>query len=242
MSPIPDPAVADDTSFDLLFPRDIRAYSSRYWTPVGVARSAARLFRQAGARRVLDVGAGVGKFALAAGAAAPELHFAGVEQRPHLVAFARVAAERLELTNVSFHNGDATRVPWRGFDGLYFFNPFAENLYERHARFDGRVELTPERFCAEILRVEAALRLVPVGMKVITYHGMGGPIPSSYELAEEVPAHTDWLRLWVKRHDTDDGSFFIELDDRVVHWCPGHSPPRSERCPEERETRPGGTQ
>jgi SAM-dependent methyltransferase len=221
MPPVFDPAVADDTSFDLLFPLAIRARSSRYWTPVAVARSAARLFRQAGARKVLDVGAGVGKFALAAAAAVPEVHFVGVEQRSHLVELARLAARRLELTNVSFHDGDATRIPWRPFDGLYFFNPFAENLYDEEARFDDRVELTRERFCEDVLRVEAALRAAPVGMTVLTYHGMGGRIPSSYELTEDVRAHSDWLRLWVKRHETDDGSFFIELDDRIVRWRPG---------------------
>jgi SAM-dependent methyltransferase len=221
MPPIPDPTSADDTSFDLLYPRELRARSSRFWTPVEVARTAAQLFRKAGARHVLDVGAGVGKFALAAAAAAPEMSFVGLEHRPQLVELARLAAERLELTNVRFQSGDATRVPWLPFDGLYFFNPFAENLFEDAARFDDRVELTRERFFNDVLRVEAALRAAPIGMAVVTYHGMGGRIPASYELAEDVRARTDWLRLWVKRHAIDDGSFFLELDDRVLRWRPG---------------------
>jgi SAM-dependent methyltransferase len=221
MSPVPDPRSADDTSFDLLYPRELRARSSRYWTPVEVARTAARLFRRAGARDVLDVGAGVGKFALAAAAAAPELRFAGIEQRPHLVELARVAAERLELTNVRFQTGDATRVPWQPFDGLYFFNPFAENLYDGPARFDDRVELTRDRFIGDVLRVEAALRAAPLGTAFVTYHGMGGRIPSSYDLEQDVLAHSDRLRLWVKRRASDDGSFYLELDDCVSHWRPG---------------------
>jgi SAM-dependent methyltransferase len=221
MPPIPDPCSADDTSFDLLFPRELRARSAQFWTPVDVARTAAQLLRKAGARNVLDVGAGVGKFALAAAAAAPEMRFVGIEQRPRLVELARLAAKRLELTNVRFQSGDATRVPLWPFDGLYFFNPFAENLFEDTARFDGSVELTRERFVSDVLRVEAALRTAPVGLAMVTYHGMGGRIPSSYELAEDVRARTDWLRLWVKRHAADDGSFFLELDDQVERWRPG---------------------
>jgi SAM-dependent methyltransferase len=221
MPPIPDPCVADDTSFDLLYPREVRARSSRFWTPVDVARTAAQLLLRAGARNVLDVGAGVGKFALAAAAAAPEMRFVGIEHRPRLVEFARRAAERLELTNVRFQNGDATRAPLWPFDGLYLFNPFAENLFEDAGRFDDSVELTRERFVSDVLRIEAALRAAPVGMAMVTYHGMGGRIPSCYELAADVPARTDWLRLWVKRHPTDDGSFFLELDDEVQRWCPG---------------------
>ena len=221
MPPVPDPCSADDTSFDLLYPREIRGLSSRFWTPVDVARVAARLLRDAGARSVLDVGAGVGKFALAAAAAAPEMTFEGVEHRVHLVELALQVAARFDIANATFRCGDATRESWHRFDALYFFNPFAENLFALTDRFDDRVGLSRERFFGDVLRVESALRAARVGTAVVTYHGMGGRIPSSYELVRDLPARNDRLRLWVKSCSTDDGSFYVELDERVALCRPG---------------------
>jgi SAM-dependent methyltransferase len=219
--PIPDPTVADDTSFDLIYPHEVRAFSSRFWTPVDVARAAAELLRKAGAHRVLDVGSGVGKFALAAAAAVPDMQLVGIEQREHLVAIARAAAERLELANVRFEHGDATSTSWLPYDGYYFFNPFAENLFHEDGQLDDRVELTREKFFADVLRVENTLRAAPLGTSFVTYHGMGGRIPATYDLVEEVEVRTDWLRLWIKSGAVDDGSFCLELESRVVLWRAG---------------------
>ncbi len=72
---------SDDALFDAMYPEAIRLVSRRFWTPIAVAQRAAELLRGAGARRILDVGAGLGKFVLAAARAAPELDFVGVEQR-----------------------------------------------------------------------------------------------------------------------------------------------------------------
>src|ERR1019366_6205983 len=99
---------AEDWAFDSIYPPSIRAISRRYWTPVDVARRAARLLWRAGARRVLDVGSGVGKFVLVAAGAVPEVRFVGVEQRPHLVEVARRAHEQLQLQNALFVVGEAT--------------------------------------------------------------------------------------------------------------------------------------
>jgi SAM-dependent methyltransferase len=220
----PVPTRADDHAFDLVYPPDIRALSGRFWTPVEVARAAVRLFREAGVRRVLDVGAGVGKFALVAAASAPEIGFEGIEQRPRLVRLARLAAWRLRITNAKVAFGDATRfAAWRGFDGLYFFNPFAENLFTAPDHIDDCVELSRERFLAEALRVEVALRSAALGTAVVTYFGLGGRIPSCYELVRSERARTDCLRLWAKVRATDDGSFFVERHDGVVH-CRPHAP------------------
>src|SRR5271166_1034557 len=96
-----DQLPAEDRAFDSVYPKHIQALSRRFWTPVSVARSAAQLFREMGARKVLDVGSGVGKFVLVAASAAPELRFVGVEQREHLVHVARRARARLKVPNVS---------------------------------------------------------------------------------------------------------------------------------------------
>jgi SAM-dependent methyltransferase len=204
-----------DAAFDSIYPPSIRAISRRFWTPVEVARRAADLFRQAGARRVLDVGSGVGKFVLVAAGAAPGMRFVGVEQRGHLVEIARRAKDQLRVPNAFFVLGEATASSWRIFDGFYFFNPFAENLFDPGERLDDEVELTELRFFRDVVRTERALREAPLGTSVVTYHGMSGRMPACYELSQSVRAGSDWLRLWVKTKERAEG-FFLEYGDGVV--------------------------
>jgi SAM-dependent methyltransferase len=206
---------AEDAAFDSIYPPSIRAISRRFWTPVDVARRAANLFRQAGARRVLDVGSGVGKFVLVAAGAVPEVSFVGVEQRAHLVDVAKRAQERLRLPNAFFVVGEATASSWRIFDGFYFFNPFAENLFVDGDQLDDAVELSESRFFRDVLRTERALREAPLGTSVVTYHGMSGRMPACYELSQTTCAGSDWLRLWVKTQERAEG-FFRECGDGVV--------------------------
>ena len=211
-----DPNRSDDALFDAMYPERIRLVSRRFWTPIAVAQRAAELLRSAGARRVLDVGAGVGKFVLAAARAAPELDFVGVEQRAHLVEVARRARRTLGIANAHFHVAEATAVSWRGFDAFYFFNPLAENLFDEEDRLDNRVELSHERFARDVLRVECTLRRAPLGTLVATYHGSSGRIPSCYEALASESAGSDRLRLWRKYREKDDGSFFVEVGDSIV--------------------------
>lgn len=75
------------------------------------------------------------------------------------------------------------------------------------------------RFVRDTLKVEHALRGARVGSLVVTFHGSSTRVPGCYDLALAERAGSDWLRLWVKRRETDDGSFFLEGDDWVV-WQP----------------------
>jgi hypothetical protein len=213
---MPGPLLDDDAHFDARYPKPIWILSRRFWTPVSVARRAAELLRAAGARRVLDVGAGAGKFVLVAAACAPELEFVGFEHRPHLVQVARRMCEQLGIPNARVDVADATTASWAGFDAFYFFNPFAENVYVAGDCIDDRVELTAERLTGDIRRVEKKLARAPVGTVVVTYHGATGPIPASYDLEAAERAGSDWLRVWAKRRDIDNGAFFLEMDDGAV--------------------------
>jgi len=208
--------ISSDHAFDSLLPATTRALSAMHWSPFEVARRASRLFSDAGARRVLDVGSGVGKFVLCAARSAPNIAFYGVEQRPHLVRHARRAGALMGVENARFLDGDATLIAWDAFDGLYFFNPFGENLLSPPDWIDPTVELSRPRYEAEVLRVEGALRRVRVGMIAITYNGCGAHIPSSFELAHRETVEHASLRVWVKRRAEDDGGYFTELYDRVT--------------------------
>lgn len=207
----------DDGTFDALYAAPIRDKSHRYWTTTEVARQAASLFARYNARRVLDIGSGAGKFCLVAACARPDLELTGFEHRGHLVEAARAAAQRLGLDNVRFFQADATHVAWSGFDGIYLYNPFAENLYPAVDHFDDTVELSRRRFMNDVGRVTRRLADVAMGTCVVTYNGFGGPIPAAFELAHVEPAGSDWLRLWVKRHETaDPGDYYLEEIEGVT--------------------------
>lgn len=207
---------ADDLAFDALYPVEIQQVSRRYWTPLETARRAATLLRDTGARRVLDVGSGVGKFALVAAATAPELHLVGIEERAHLVDVARRAQGILGLTNVELAHGNATEAPWDVYDGFYFYNSFAENLFDVGARLDDRTELSVARFARDVQRAFTQLRRAKVGTVVATFYGSSGRVPTSYTLSHKEPAGAGWLRLWTKETERDDGSFFIEVGESIV--------------------------
>jgi SAM-dependent methyltransferase len=203
-----------DIAFDSVYPAAVRLLSRRFWTPVEVAHRAAELFVGVGARRVLDVGSGVGKFALAAAAAAPGVEFVGVERRTYLVAIARKAQVELEVHNARFLLGDAAGIDWAPFDGLYFFNPLAENLFDPDDRIDDDFALCAARFHSDVCRVERGLQGLRMGTAVVTYHGSGTRIPACFDLVIHESAGSDALRLWVKRRESVEGEYVLEEDVR----------------------------
>jgi SAM-dependent methyltransferase len=189
----------DDGAFDAYYGGRADELGYHYWTPIGVATRVAHLLRRLGSRRVLDVGAGPGKFCVAAAATCPTMTFTGVEQREELVTLASAAARNLGLGNVELVHGDVFDVDWESYDALYFFNPFGENLYVHPGdRFDDKVELSGARFIREIRRAEAALEGLREGTILVTYHGFGGAIPGSFDLLKEEPFGIRALRVWIK--------------------------------------------
>lgn len=214
----------EDVAFDSVYPTEIRRISKRFWTPVAVARRAATLFAAAGVSRVLDVGSGVGKFALVAAATEPLRLFVGIEHRRHLVDIAAHARDELGLVNARFRAADVTRMSWAGFGGVYLFNPLAENLFDGADRIDGRVELSVKRLQRDAWRIERALRQAPLGMAIVTYHGASVRIPGCYVLEACEPAGSDWLRLWVRRNEVDDGVLYLEEMGGTVRQVAGNAP------------------
>ena len=210
------PVFEQDALFDEQFPRYVRERSSQYWTPVAVAARAAALFRERGAGRILDVGCGPGKFCLVAGCLQPELEVYGIEQRSRLVRLGSGLARRLNARNVRFSVGDVTSMSWDYYDGFYFFNPFSENIMRPSDQFDDKVPLSTVRFGTELLLVESLLDQAPVGTTLVTYFGLGGPIPASYELVADECAGADRLRTWVQGPSRRLTSAWLETVDSVI--------------------------
>jgi SAM-dependent methyltransferase len=204
-----------DDDFDQLLPLRARIGSAEYWTPIPVAQLAARRFAEQGTSRVLDVGCGIGKFCLAAAALHGDIEWFGIDRRHGLVHDALAMGGPFGLDNVSFAHGDALERSWDEFDGFYFFNPFYENLAPEHERFDLSVQLSRARFVEEIERIETRLRALRAGTVVITYHGLGGPIPSSFALVADEVAGNGRLRTWRKTEASDAPWVHLETDEGV---------------------------
>lgn len=210
-----------DSDFDALYAARWRKVSLRYWTPIDVAVLAASWLTEAGAKRVLDVGAGVGKLCVV-GASVTDATFVGIEQRYSLVAAARSVAQTAGVEDRTlFLHAEASLPLMRGYSAIYLFNPFGENLYSSTYRLDGDVELGQKRYCRDVWLVEEVLRLMPIGGRVVTYHGFGGRIPDGMVVERERGIGSDTLRLWVKKSDEIRG-YFVETETGVAH-LPGRA-------------------
>jgi SAM-dependent methyltransferase len=182
-------------TFDQIYPGEQRERSCLHWTPLDVAQRACALLASEPAARVLDIGAGVGKLCLV-GALTTSAHWFGIERDAAMVAAAQAAADALGVTaRATFIEGDIDSLDWSVFDAFYLFNPFAEARWavegDRLARRDA--------FVATVALTEQRLADAAPGTRVVTYHGFGGEMPASYDLAHREPAHEDVLELWIRR-------------------------------------------
>ncbi|MEP6955658.1 MAG: class I SAM-dependent methyltransferase [Chthoniobacterales bacterium] len=221
-----DPTSLEDERFDLIYPPEIRELSSIFWTPVRIAAEAAKLLIDRPDLRVLDVGCGPGKFCLVA-AQLTEAHFCGVEQRPELVAAARAAAARLQLSEVEFLLTNVVDTRFADYDAFYLFNPFEENMFDGH-KIDSRVPLSIELFKRYTSHVAAQLGLLPRGTRVVTYMGYADEIPACYT-CQTTLFHDD-LKLWIKTAEYDPAVERLGLRvSRSYRGSLGSFPPRPTR-------------
>ncbi|MHB8872928.1 MAG: class I SAM-dependent methyltransferase [Myxococcaceae bacterium] len=197
---------SNEAAFDEGLPPNLRELSETHWTPAAVVRLGARWLVEHGAKRVLDVGSGVGKFCTLASLETP-LVCVGLEQRGYLVDAARERAARLGATRCQFVVGGLEQLGALPADALYFYNPFAENLAATSIGIDETVELSPKRYLGEVRQVQEHLRRAEVGQLVLTFHGFGGPVPASYQELRSQPAGSDFLQLFRKTasHEPEDG-------------------------------------
>lgn len=206
-------APVTDDAFDSLLSQRASAHSPTFWTPVHVAQAAARLFREAGATRVLDVGSGVGKFCTILSLDSGHRVW-GVERRGALVYESRLLAQQLEA-EVVIIEGALTDVDPRPFDGFYFFNPLAEHLAQPAFCFDVEIERSLEGHLREARCIEQWLNDAPVGTCFVTYNGLGGRIPTSFMARRTLQLHGNVMRLWVKVRETASDAF-IDIEDLLL--------------------------
>jgi hypothetical protein len=190
-------AKVPDVEFNELYPKGLRALALTHWTPVRVATRAAELLVTNHATKILDVGAGAGKFCIV-GALTSDATFVGIEHRKELVKIATGVATQYKIERVKFKHGNMQDVDWSAFNGFYLYNPFIENVYDEAARMKNGFEQMQALYEKYIDIVRDKLKKAATGTCVVTYWGFGGPMPAGYVLKTREKYSSDALELWMK--------------------------------------------
>jgi SAM-dependent methyltransferase len=207
-----DPAVAD-AMFDRFLPPEYQSCSRVHWTPLVTAFWLGARLDAWGARCLLDLGSGAGKLCVAA-ALASRCSFVGVEQRPRMVAAARMLARRFQVAHrVRFIEGALGEVSLPACDTYYCFNPFGENLLDPEEWLDGTVELGMQRYARDTGLLEDLLEGLPLGTRFITYNRAGSRVPASYRQLRVERSLPSPLRVWEKARVESGGRWHVEREE-----------------------------
>jgi hypothetical protein len=184
-----------DTQFDGLYSPELQQLSQRHWTPLSVARKAAKFLATKRGVKVLDIGSGIGKFCLAAASSNPHAIFCGVEQRRDLVYHADKVKGMLELKNVSFRHCNFTQLNFQDYDHFYFYNSFYENLIGTD-KIDNNIFYSTGLYNYYNRYLYTQLGKMPTGTRVVTFHSLEDEIPPSYQLVNM--ERDNLLKCWIK--------------------------------------------
>lgn len=184
----------EDCTFNMLYSTRIRRLSERHWTPVAIAKIAADYLVDKPNKKVLDIGAGVGKFCLV-GAATTKGFFYGVEQRASLTKLSKKIAEKHSVKNVEFIHSNITEISFSDYDAFYFYNSFFENI-DTSCPIDKIVIPCRELFASYSDYVREQLNKMPKYTRLVTYWSTWEEIPESFDL--EYSACDGILNFWKK--------------------------------------------
>ncbi len=127
----------------------------------------------------IDLGAGTGKFCLAAASRHPHAYWLGVEHRAELVAVAQSWLAESTSNNCNIEQGDFTRYELADFSGAYLFNPLAELLDARPP-----LPLPTSAGTAAYRQAQQALyaqlEAAPQGFALVTYFTEATAIPDAF--------------------------------------------------------------
>ena len=183
-----------DEEFNLIYPDKIRELAFHQWTPLDVARLAAKFLAEKDGAKVLDIGSGVGKFCIV-GSLCTQGIFTGVEQRDYLVEMSKKISAKHNISNTSFLCANITEVPFAEYDSFYFFNAFYENI-DKAAVIDDTVERGFGLYKVYTRYVSGQLAKMKVGTRLATYWSPEDQVPDNYELRFSAFEHK--LNCWEK--------------------------------------------
>lgn len=183
-----------EESFNRLLPDYLRRASKLYFTPIYVAQIATQWLTEDGPQKVLDIGAGVGKFCIA-GAKTSDSYFHGIEYRPSLAKIADGLIHNFGIKNAIVQNRDIKHVDFTKFTAFYLFNPFYENMVSAK-RLNNEVLLKEELYSYYYNHTKKNLDKTASGTRLVTFHGNNTEVPESFRLVKESKYRT--LKLWIK--------------------------------------------
>lgn len=186
----------EDSEFDKIFPVKVRRASEIHFTPINVAKQATQYLSLDKGAKILDIGAGAGKFCLIGSAICADSHFTGVEQRKNFCQIAERLSEIYHLQNVKFINSNITNTSFKDYEAFYFYNSFYENI-SIHGKIDDKVELKRELYKEYSQYVKDQLASKPKDTRLVTYYSFQKEIPDSYKLL--FTSFDDKLKMWIKR-------------------------------------------
>lgn len=193
-SDIEEDFFVSDEVFDSLYPIYVRELSEIHWTPLNVIKVAAQFLAPDENARVIDIGAGVGKFCIA-GSHYTKGSFVGIEQRKNFVRVGNKVIKELGCKRAELVHGNFMNVDLSPCTGIYFFNSFHENIVLSDS-LDEKIERSTELFELYTAHLHRQLEAMPAGTRLATYWLTITEIPTSYKLYAE---HFDGLlKLWIK--------------------------------------------
>ncbi|MBL7816137.1 MAG: methyltransferase domain-containing protein [Saprospiraceae bacterium] len=185
-----------EEEFDEVYPHLLQSISPVHFSPISVSKSASEYLVDKKGCRVLDIGAGVGKFCMI-GATCTEGYFVGVEQRKDLCVLAQEVIERYHLKNIEIINDNIVNIDFKQFDAFYFFNSFQENISIAD-KIDNTCKLSRELYVEYSMYVREQLELMPIGTKLVTYYSFLKEVPVSYTL--QATKFGNDLKMWKKSY------------------------------------------
>jgi hypothetical protein len=186
----------NDAAFDWLYPEKIQQLSRRHWTPISIAKTAARFLAHQPGKKILDIGSGVGKFCLVGARFYPESTFFGIEQREELHQQAMEAKEVMQAHNAHFIHGNFTQTDLSAYDGFYFYNSFFENLVDQD-QIDDKVEQSTSLYNYYSRYLFKKLTSSASGTRLVTFHSLEDEVPPCFQLVDT--SMDLMLKMWIRR-------------------------------------------
>jgi Histone methylation protein DOT1 len=183
-----------DAVFNAIYPNKLKEAAEIHFTPIEVAKIAARYLVDNRDSKILDLGSGAGKFCMI-GSACTIGHFCGVELRKNLSTIAERIKKHYQLTNVTFINNNIINIDFSKFDAFYIYNPFYEHIVPS-GQLDDKIELKRELYEVYSLYVKNQLDKMPENTKLVTYFSYLKEIPGSFKLQSS--DFDDKLKMWKK--------------------------------------------
>ena len=172
-----------DADWDRRYGPGLDVAAALHFSDLDAARRAAD-FLAVGAlapRGVIDLGAGAGKFVIAAAARHPDIAWVGVDFSETLVHEAEAWRERYRIANAHFLHADLLTVPLSGYGGAYVFNPFGGLLDPDHSGGLIARGRDVEAYRRSVGALRQNLRDAPAGFRLVTYFCEAAQVPRGYE-------------------------------------------------------------